>query len=250
MLLLSWVLAADVIEEVENGHIDWTHSMLVVEATGGQNTGAWSDTKLVEQTAVSQLELRVRQTAMALPYDDARRAEDLSETEGVGSALDEGLAGWAIAETRYYTSGKVQLRAEVDLQDWLRPALVAEAEGDPDGVRQPTEITGIVIDARGLDVRPTLAPKVLAPGTQELIYSGAFLTPEAAAASVPVIWVTDPADAEAIARAGAQPAVLDVEAVRGGSDLILRADDASQLRAIGLNSDLLRTGRVVVVVDP
>ena len=53
MLLMSLVFAEDVIEPVEHGHINWTHSRLVIEAGGGQNTGAWTDTKLVEQTARS-----------------------------------------------------------------------------------------------------------------------------------------------------------------------------------------------------
>ena len=156
MLLMSLVFAEDVIEPVEHGHINWTHSRLVIEAGGGQNTGAWTDTKLVEQTAVSQLEMRVRQAALDLPYDEERRGSDLLEEDELSRSLDEGLASWTIAETRYYASGKVELRAEVDLQDWLRPALTRQAEADPDQPTQPTAITGVVLDARGLDVAPAL----------------------------------------------------------------------------------------------
>ena len=249
MLLLSLVFAEDVIEPVEHGHINWTHSRLVIEAGGGQNTGAWTDTKLVEQTAVSQLELRVRQAALDLSYDEDRRGSDLLEDEELSRALDEGLASWAIAETRYYDSGKVELRAEVDLQDWLRPALTQQAQGEPDQPKQPTNVTGIVLDARGLDVSPALTISVLSPGKQEVLYSGASLTKDTAATTVPVIWVTDPSNAAAIERAGAHPAFLDVEAVRGDNGLILTNEDASRLRSLAVNTDLLRSARVVVVVD-
>lgn len=246
---MSLVFAEDVIEPVEHGHINWTHSRLVIEAGGGQNTGAWTDTKLVEQTAVSQLEMRVRQAALDLPYDEDRQGSDLLEEDDLSRALDEGLASWTIAETRYYSSGKVELRAEVDLQDWLRPALTQQAEADPDQPKQPTAITGVVLDARGLDVSPALTISVLAPGKQDVLYSVASLTKDTAATTVPVIWVTDPSDTAAIERAGAQPAFLDVEAVRGDNGLILTNEDASRLRSLGVNTDLLRTARVVVVVD-
>ena len=82
-----------------------------------------------------------------------------------------------------------------------------------------------------------------------MLYSGASLTKEAAATTVPVIWVTDPSDTAAIERAGSKPAFLDVEAVRGDNGLILTNQDASRLRSLSVNTDLLRTARVVVVVD-
>lgn len=248
-MFICLLLAAAVLEPIENGHIDWTHSTLVVESAGGQNTGAWSDTKLVEQTALNQLELRVEQSAMVLPYDEGRRTEDLAEDPLLATALEEGLAGWTIEETRYYASGRVELQGEVDLQDWLRPALVAEAKGDPDARKQETSVTGVVVDARGLDIRPSLAPSLLASGSQEVLYSASSMTPETAARSLPVIWVTDPSDAEAIERAGASPTFVDVEAVRGRSELILRADDAAQLRTLAANTDLLREARVVIIID-
>ncbi len=248
-MFISLLLCGAVIEELPNGRIDWTHTQLIVESSGGQNTGAWTDSKLVEQTAVSQLELRVEQSAMALPFDEERRAEDLAQDPSLGTALEEGLASWTIRETRYYSSGRVELEAQVDLQDWLRPVLVAEALGDPDAPTQPTEVSGVVVDARGLDLKPALAPKLLAPGNQEVLYSSASLTKETAAVAVPVIWVTDASDPEAIERAGDHPAFFDVEAVRGNTELILRAEDAAQLRTLAANTDLLRTARVVVVID-
>ncbi|MCB9759159.1 MAG: hypothetical protein H6739_04925 [Alphaproteobacteria bacterium] len=243
-------IAGPVIEALPNGHVDWTEGILVVEASGSSNTGAWQDVKAVEQAAFAQLEPRVEDAARQVRFSADTLAGDLLASSGpVARSLEDGLTGWRVTETRYYASGRVELRAELPLHAWLRPALVSQAAGQPDDDAPEPQITGVVVDARGLGVRPALAPQLLGPDHSAL-YGVADLSEEVAVSVAPVLWITDPSDALATARAGAEPVFLRATAVVGGSDLVLGRDDAIRLRTLRASSALLSTAPVVVVVDP
>ena len=76
------------------------------------------------------------------------------------------------------------------------------------------------------------------------------MTAYAASQHGPVLYVADPGDPVAAKRAGATPLFMRVDHVQDGTDLVLSAGDASELRTAALTSDLLVHGNVVVVVGP
>lgn len=250
LVFLATALAGDVREALPGGYIDWTASKLVVEASGVSNTGAWKDVRAIEQSAFLQLEPRVEELARQVRFSgDAAAGDLLGDAGPVADSLEEGLGSWTVVETRYYQSGKVELRAELPLQAWLRPALLSQAAGPPPAEGQRADATGLVVDARGLDLRPALAPRLLAPDEQ-VLYAIATLTEEAAALSTPVVWTSEPSDAVAIKRAGDKPLFVRATSVVGGSDLVLDREDAARVRAVAANSAILSSAKVVVVVDP
>lgn len=250
LLLVAAAFAGDVREQLPGGYIDWTGGKLVVEASGVSNTGAWKDARAIEQSAFLQLEPRVDELARQVRFSgDAAVGDLLNDPGPVGESLEEGLGSWSVVETRYYESGKVELRAELPLQAWLRPALISQAAGKALVDIPLSDVTGLVVDARGLSVRPSLAPRLLAPDEQ-VLYAVASLTEDAAASRMPVQWTTEPSDAVAIKRAGNKPIFVRATSVLGGCDLVLDRDDAARVQALAANSDILSSARVVVVVEP
>lgn len=240
----------DVVQPVPSGRINWTRSTLVVEAEGISNTGAWKDVRVIEQSAFSLLEPRMEELARQVRYSADSTAEDLLRRgDGVAQALEENLGSWTVSETRYYGSGRVELVAELDLKSWMRPALMSQAAGVNDTPDGAMRTSGVVVDARGLQVRPALAPRLVGPDGGE-IFGARSLSEESASTLSPVIWVHDPAHPEAVERAGDAPVFLRATSVEGGSDLVLDRDDATRLRMLAANGTLLAQARVVVVVDP
>jgi hypothetical protein len=136
----------------------------------------------------------------------------------------------------------------LSLQRWLRPGLVTMALTHE---RPPVAggVSGVVIDARGLDVACALAPEMVDEAGAHL-YGIADMTPHAASQRPPVVYVRDPADPVAARRAGLTPAFVRPSRVQAGTDLVFGAEAAAALRALADSSDVFRNGTVVVVVAP
>ena len=160
--------------------------------------------------------------------------------------LEDSLRRWNVDETTYNSRGGVEMNASLDLREWLRPALVALADSEAPAL--PTDgPTGILIDARGLTFRPSLAPTVSGPdGT--VISRAQLVAADTARISSAVIYVLDPADARAVRRAGMEPLFARAASARGG-ELVLDAESARQLTSDPATPALVAHGKVVLVVS-
>jgi len=263
MLLSSLTLAAaptesvpgprvyeNAVRQVGPGEVNWTDMRLVVDSRSDRTVGAWKDRKVQEQDALDSIGPRIDAAARRVPVTSGSTAGDLFEVGGeVGARLEEGARGWQIDETRYHQGGGVEMSASINLRTWLLPALtglatasapsseVWTAEGRP---------TGLVIDARGLPFQPSLVPTVTTVDDRPVL-GAQLLAPAIDARAAPVVYVTDPADPRAAARAGDAPMFAQAVSARGAK-LVLAAGskmaDAPEL------SDLVAGRRIVVVVDP
>ncbi|MED5369892.1 MAG: hypothetical protein VX899_02650 [Myxococcota bacterium] len=246
-LLALPALAAPVHEALSQGHVDWTRGVLVVTASGEPSAGAPKALEITEQQALNRLQARVL---------EEQRLVRLSSQQSVGQRMQEGdelsamlmdsAGNFTISEARYYASGRVELTAELPLQSWLRPVLVAEAHGKP--AEGSSEYSGVVIDARGLSLRPCLSPRVL-DREGEVLYSLSELSPDTAKDQLPVAWVGDPADGEAIGRAGDNPLFLSADSAARGGDVVLDPEAAQRFSEAVKSGDLLASARLVIVAD-
>ena len=119
-----------------------------------------------------------------------------------------------------------------------------EREGPPTG-----PITGLLVDARGLELLPAVCPNLRTSAGLSL-YSAEAVTPAAIAQRPPVIYVTDPANPAAVARVGEQPLILRATGVRDGVDLLISDADSNTLRDRASEAPFLLHANVVIVVDP
>lgn len=249
LILASLALAEPIQEAFPGGYVDWTRGVLVVSTTGSQSAGAPKALHLTEQEALNRLQSKVQEEQRLVRLDSDQKVGDrMQEGDPIAGLLLESSGNFTIAETRYYSSGRVELTAELPLHGWLRPALVDRAKGE-EGAADSGEFSGVLIDARGLSLRPSLAPKITdAQGV--VIYSLEHLTPRAAGEVLPVAWVGDPADPEAIERAGERPLILAAQSAARGGDIVLAEEAAKRLVQATRGTELLPSARVVVVTDP
>ena len=253
-LTLPFLAAADdadgpasVTEALSGGTLDWSALRLEVSVRSQRATGAWQDRRLQEQDALDQLSDRITALASTVPITSALTAGDLLSGDDVLAArLQDGLRRWVVEETRYYNSGGVELVGTLDLRSWLWPALAAQVTDPP--TAEPSSYTGLVIDARGQHVSLSLSPTVRTPTGQRLLYPGA-ISEDTARASSPVLYVSDPSDPRAAARAGQAPHFARISATEDG-EMILDPASAAQCTADRGLPALIAAGKVVVVVDP
>ncbi|MCB9778502.1 MAG: hypothetical protein H6742_08075 [Alphaproteobacteria bacterium] len=237
---------APVVEAVPGGHIDWTRLVLVVESESDRKVGAWMDRQIQEQDAIDRLRPAFADLARRVRVTPDTLAADLVLGEGdLSRRLAEGVQDWQVTETRYHDSGVVQLTAELDLRRWLRPALRSlSAQGPaPEG---PGEATGILVDARALPFEPCVAPRITAP-TGTVLIGAQRLVPAAYDEGPPVLFVSDPADLQAIERIGDRPVLVVATSVQHGGELVLDPASARTVESLPDLAALAALGRVVIV---
>lgn len=238
-----------VVEPLGDGFVNWTALELDASATGLPPAGGAMTWEILEDDARGRLGPTMLALSRKLRFDAHSTFGDLlAKADDLSDRLDDNLSLWDVYESRYYTSGSVQIDGSLSLQDLLRPALVRAAKGK-DRTSPPTGSTsGLVIDARGLALHPCMAPELrTADGT--LLYGIASLTEAAASARGPVVYVRDPADVVAARRAGAQPLFVRAMGVVDEANLTVSDQDAAAVRTAAEAAPFLLTGSVVIVVD-
>lgn len=251
LLLTSPGLAQDtpdLVEAVPDGRIDWTRMVLEVDASSELRIGAWKDRRIQEQDALDRLGPRVERLAQRVRLTPDTLAADLLADEGdLSRRLRDSVDDWEVVEASYHDSGLVRLTAELDLRAWLRPALasLASAEAPPTSSGQAT---GIVVDARALPFEPCLAPRLTAP-SGAVLFGAQRLSTQAFELDTPVVYVVDPADPRAVARAGERPILVRAASVQRGGELVLDPLSARLLDQHPDTAALAAQGRVVIVAS-
>jgi hypothetical protein len=243
-----------VLERTAEGAIDWTNMRIVASASGRSTTGAMTSLEAMEGDARDQLGPAFEALARRLTIDRSHRAGDyfIGDAPVGGSAvadrLSGNLVGWEVYEARYFDSGGVELEAALSLQSWLRPLVVTLA-GAPEAPARSGGATGLLIDARGSELRCAVAPEVLDEGGAH-VYGIADMTRYATSLRSPVVYVSDPADPVAFKRAGESPLIVRGAAGSVATDIVLSSADAARVREAAATADFLALGMVVVVVGP
>lgn len=128
------------------------------------------------------------------------------------------------------------------------PAAPVETDLSDDGPGPVTisGYTGLVVNVREMDFKPSLAPKLAGP--REIIYPAPQLDSGLAAEQGLVRYYTDMALAQQSGRAGQKPLTIKAEAVREGSEILISAEDAAMLEKIASNpGNFLEKAGVVIV---
>jgi len=122
------------------------------------------------------------------------------------------------------------------------------------GINVRRDYTGLIVDARGLNLAPALAPRILGPDGNEVygshMVSRQFLLEQGMAG-----YVKDTTSALSTARSnprvGESPLVIVAQAVAGTqqADVVVDAATARALNALNLSQPFLRETRVIIVLD-
>jgi hypothetical protein len=238
-----------VVEQLPDGRVDWTSLRLLASAEGVPSSGVMVNLESLEGDARQRLGPRMLAMARKVRVSAELTAADLLDAkDAVADRIDDNLMLWEVFEVRYFTSGGVEMEGALPLQSWLRPALVSLAKGKDRTGPATAPTSGLIVDARGLDVSPALSPRLRSGAGTEL-YSLAMMTVLAASQRTPVVYVTDPADAAAGKRAGTQPLFVRAIGVSADTDLVLSDADTAALTQAAADAPFLLQGNVVVVVD-
>ncbi len=171
--------------------------------------------------------------------DEMAKDEIKGKVEGV-------IRGFKVTGKRYFSDSGVEIDVEVPLSalaevlvDNKDEKLAVKSDGEKKN-------TGLVVDARGLNVTPALAPRLLDEAGKP-VYAAECLSDEARKSSGVAGYAKSLDEAKKnMQRVGDKPLVLKATKAQG-SDLVLSADELKKLAEA--NNSYLAEGRVVIVTN-
>ena len=251
----------EVVEQKSKGVINWSRG--VIQAKG---TGVFDD----------KLPNRVKARSSALKdatRDACRKILDLvkgiridgvtlvgnygAKNDIIMSKIESMVNSAHVVKKEYFSDGTVEVTMQMNLRGGFAQ-LVLPGEIKPlESIRtmapvhvSPSVFTGLVIDARGLGIRPVMVPKILDEDARE-VYGSAFVSREYAVQQGMSGYSKDLAAALSNQRVANHP--LTVKGLRTGgvgrSHVIISNTDAHRLRSASENLSFMKKCRVIIVVD-
>lgn len=254
----------NVLERMGEGYINW--SVGTVRATG---IGAVPENvsnpvqaaAMAKRAAVTVARRNLLEIVKGVRVDSETvvnnfvTASDLIKTQVRGF-----IQGAQIVEEKNLSYGGVEVVMEIKLRgpfaDTVLPKVsriqIPPAAGATSvAVAQPDKVyTGLVVDARGLGVRPAMAPKVLNEKGEEF-YGSAYVSRDYAIQQGMAGYSRDVKAASENERVTDSPLIVKAIKASGSSnsDLIISDQDAQTLQNASRNLKFLNQCKVMIVVD-
>lgn len=240
--------------------INWTDFVIRVTARGGENVAA--DKAHAPYDAMA----KARQEAYRLLLQTGKSVQ-LTAAQTVGAYLegeDELLAQFenvskkaAVTGIDFLSTGPVEVTLELPLTGAFASLVLPDAvtrleeiaavqgSSDKDG----STYTGLVVDARGVAVRPALCFQLVDEDGRE-VYGPAYASRQHVVAGGMCQYVPGLASVEKNSRIGANPLIIKAVRVQppGVSNLVISDTDASRLQNSVEHLAFLKRCRVIVVI--
>ncbi|HEX7534661.1 MAG TPA: hypothetical protein VF343_05345 [Syntrophales bacterium] len=201
------------------------------------------------------------ETTKGVRIDSATVVKDFTVESDVINAQVEGLVkGAKVVNQDYLSDGTVEVTLRMPMTGGFAQVIVPKAlEKKPEAAPPappagPTPagdvFTGMVVDARGLQARPAMAPKVLDENGKE-VYGSMNVDKEFAVQQGMSGYARDLTAAQSNPRVTNNP--VSVKGVKtegpGKSDIVISNADADKIRGAADNMTFLKKCRVMIVLD-
>ena len=251
----------NVVEQKEKGSINWTRGVIQAKGTGippkevSGNTyfreGALIDAELDASRKIFEIAKEVRIDGTTVVGIAALR------DDAILSRIENMAKNAKVVRKEYLTDGTVKIGMEMNLRGGFAQLVLPQEIKPLDSITPVTmnntsqqTYTGLVVDARGLDVKPVMVPKIIDENYQE-VYGSAFVSREYAVQQGMSGYGKDLGKILHSRRVADHPLVVKgLKAVGSGhSEIVISNADASKLRSTSESLSFLKKCRVVIVVD-
>ncbi len=263
------------IEFKKNGNIDWTAGVVEAKGIGVPRTYSYeakprTNRQVILSEAINKAGHNLLETIVGLRIDSRSRVIDIVENfPSIMTKLrDMAHNAQEIQSLRKYQyDGTIEVWSQMSMSggftQLILPPEIRQIEpikqvlkpNSPSKVRtraRSSEIfTGMVVDARGIQAVPAIAPVVLDENREE-VFGPAYVSREFAVQHGMVRYTTDLWKAKFHPRVSDNP--LIVKAIKsplpGRCDFVISNADAAKLRSASEHLLFMRECRVVIVLDP
>ena len=267
----------ELVESSGKGAVNWTRGTMQVTGIGDPPE------KYYDKPHVSPIALRAAQVdavrnllrvVQGLRIDSTTTVGDFIIASDMIMSRVEGMVDNArIVKREYLSDGTVKVVMEMSFYSGFAqlvlpleikhvesikplapasPAAAPASSDPPETASLPSAeiFTGLIVDARGLTVKPAMVPKILDENDQE-VYGPAFVSREFVVQQGMAEYTRDLSAARTGPRVADHP--LTVKGLRATgtipTDIVISNSDAARLRSASEHLGFLKKCRVIIVVD-
>jgi len=244
------------------GKVDWTTGVLTAVGIGAppaQPANAAQARAMAERAAQVVAYRNLLEAVKGVRVDSTTTVENFIVTSDVIRTEVSGIIqGAMIMDKKYMSDGSVEVTVGMKLTGALADALLPKTLPTPPtgltGTLAPATpgqmYTGLIVDARGLGVKPAMAPKILNEDGKE-VYGSAWINRDYAVREGMVGYLKDPVQAQTNPRVADKPLMVKALKVAGDArvDMVITNADAAMLHNASENLSMLQKCRVIILVD-
>ena len=224
------------------GKVDWTTGVLTAVGIGAppaQPANAAQARAMAERAAQVVAYRNLLEAVKGVRVDSTTTVENFIVTSDVIRTEVSGIIqGAMIMDKKYMSDGSVEVTVGMKLTGALADALLPKTLPTPPtgltGTLAPGTpgqlYTGLIVDARGLGVKPAMAPKILNEDGKE-VYGSAWINRDYAVREGMVGYLKDPVQAQTNPRVADKPLMVKALKVAGDArvDMVITNADAAML---------------------
>lgn len=271
-------MMGNVVEAVgQNGTVDWTTGVITAVGQGAPPPNAQNSAQaraMAERAATVVAYRNLLEVVNGVRVDSATLVENMVLSSDVIKSQVSGMVkGAQIVKTETAPDGLVEVTIAMkltgDFANLLLPKVARMAPPIPAGggraftaqPRGPSPVapttppagavyTGLIVDARGVGVRPAMAPKIRNEEGRE-VYGSAYVGREYAVEQGMMGYIKDLPAAQGNSRVTDRPFLVKAVKADGPNktDLVISNGDAQTLHGMKENLNFLEKARVMVVLD-
>lgn len=255
-------LAQNYIQSFKNGKIDWANA--IVEAVGvgmppAETLNLAQARALAKSSAIKEARRNLFEIIKNIPIDSKMMIGDLLEkNQTVGAEIQAFLRDSQVIDLCYMPDESVQVMISVKLTGFLADLVLPKNIRTINSVKQPQLpkqkkdqiYTGLVVDCKGFQVKPAMAPRILDENGRE-VYGSTLVSRVHAIGKGMAGYVRDLQAAKRNPRVATRPLTVKgiSNAKNGQSDIIVSNADAAKIRGTASNLSFLQKCKVIIVLD-
>jgi len=228
--------------------IDWERKIAIARGTGRVNFTRKMDNsvrmRMMERAAEVDAERKLLELILKINVDNNTILKNTLNS----SVQIEGVVKNAVrCSAKYFKDGSAEVVLAASIDGMVSKSAVSGKSVSYDMVVAESHVSGLIIDASGLDFKPALAPKLLAPDGRELY--GPNMVSVAYVSQHGVVGYRSSLDrAMADERIGNNPILVHAGSVDGSTgSLVLAEKDAGKIGQLNNITGLLCQGRVIII---
>ena len=251
----------NVVEQKEKGSINWTRGVIEAKGIGIPPKEVSGNTDFRKEALIDA------------ELDASRKIFDIAKDVRIDGTIVVGAAALGdsailskilnmaknakVVKKEYLTDGTVKIGMEMNLRGGFAQLVLPKDIKPLDSITHVNmkntsrqSFTGLVVDARGLDIKPALVPKIIDENDQE-VYGSAFVSREYAVQQGMSGYGKNLEKTIHNRRVADHPLVVKGLKTAGSnhSEIVISNTDAAKLRSSSESLSFLKKCRVMIVVD-
>lgn len=242
------------------GKVDWTTGVVTAVGIGAPPANAANPAQaraMAERAAQVVAYRNLLEAIKGVRVDSTTTVENFMVTSDLIRTQVSGFVqGATVTDKKYMSDGSVEVTVGMKLTGALADSLLPKGPlAPPTGlVTTPgtagQTFTGLIVDARGLGVRPAMAPKVVNEEGKE-VYGSAWINRDWAVREGMAGYLKDPLQAQQNPRVTDRPLLVKAIKASGDArvDVVISNADASMIHGASQNLSFLEKCKVIILVD-